>query len=279
MNQLPNPEVFSKRERKEVANRLQKQIEVNPETSLSISRTLQGRRYVELKAGSQVDVNYVDTGAVIATHESKIKDTELRISEIATEYIREGDHKSAEHVVSVALNETQDTAETANVFARAFREITDVFGRESIMQITSRPDISVSEGNAPEITEAIDTGRAFVISDGIKEDVIRIIRKHSRFGITDSQERAVTRLFTGKERISDNFIGIPLRVDTENPVFMYFMIGKTKREKTLERIDELDLSKESKPKIEDDQEVEDIKKEVKEETHAEDQDSSTVEVE
>ena len=90
--------------------------------------------------------------------------------------------------------------------------------------------MSLEEANIGEIETAITAGLAFVIPEGQKDTIISIIREESSFGMTHSDERAVDNIITGNPREGSNYVGIPLRANEKNPVFMYFLYGTTKEQ-------------------------------------------------
>lgn len=199
--------------------------------TLDIYHTPEGKMRTRLKNGDHVAAAYVDTGAIIATHESRITDAEIEKSSEVSELINNDENKEADLVGGEQVEESKKEGTFANVFARAFRRITTEFGRESIVTLASAPDIRYEEGNAEAINTAIESGLAFVIPEGIEGDIIAIFREESKAVFADSDERTVDNIFTGAARVMGNGMGIPIRANGKNPTYMYFMYGKTKDQK------------------------------------------------
>lgn len=219
----------------EVEARLSAKVgENDPQTTLDVYHTPEGEMFAEGKDGQQFRVDYVDTGALIAGHESKMKDEEVAAAGIANEHLEAGDTEAAEAIAEMQLEKSKEQSEPVDVFARVFRKITNEFGRESVLSVKTTPDWSVSDGNAGEVSDAIATNMAYMIPESMKDRVLQIVREASNFGTINSDERAVDNFFTGNPREGSNYIGIPLKSQEKNTVFMYFLFGKSTAEKEQE---------------------------------------------
>lgn len=226
----------------EVESRLQsRHVPDNPQTTLDVYHTPEGNMFAEAKNGSQLRVDYVDVGAIITPHESKIKDEEVATAGRANQLIDQGQEETAKQLSKDQVEKTKQDAEPVDVFSRVFRAIRSLpgCGRESILSVKSNPDWSIADANAGAVQRSIDTNMAFMIPESLKTEVLRIMSTESNRGVGNSEERSVENILTGNARgekrdttedednAKRNYIGIPVRSKDTNPLFMFFIFGKT----------------------------------------------------
>lgn len=238
----------NKREQSEVSLEYESrdsQADIAPKKEYAIRETHfeNGSRALELLDGQLLEFDYVDTRAIIASHEAVNKDREMRGAKEVHEHITADAYSEAHEVASAHIDETarqaidllRDTphgdTETNDVFARTMRQFTTNHGSNSLLRLRSIPNWSWAEKNQAELATSIKSGLAFAIPKELASDMLATLQEQSSFGMTNSNERTKQTLITGQPRGGDGpedlYMSIPVTLGDGEVVQLYFLFAAT----------------------------------------------------
>jgi hypothetical protein len=218
------------------------QSERAPQYAIRETHFENGTRALELLDGQLLQFDYVDTRAIIASHEAVTKDREMRGAKEVHEYISQDAPIDAhalatEHIDDTAkqaidvLTEQPTEPESNDVFARTFREFTSKYGSSSLLRLRTIPNWSWAERNQGELTTSLKSGLAFAIPKELAKDMIAILQYQSSFGFSNSNERTKGTFATGKPRGGDDeddlYMSIPVTLGDGEIVQLYFLFADT----------------------------------------------------